>query len=145
MAVSRGMRLYIITRDKNFDELDDDETVANCQIKDGDKLYLLTYRWTDNKPDVILTKTKSKLQGVEPDDTCLGIKLRAQDQLGIPVHDLKVFSVLSSRKEIKDDDIKPLIKKGVNLGVVTEEDLQADSSQIKEEGNTQQVEKNAKL
>ena len=92
------MRLYIITKDNNFDELDDDKTVANCQIKDGDKLYLLTYRWLHNEVDVTVLKSKTKLQGVETDETCLGIKVKVQDQTGLPANAL----YLTHRLDIRD-------------------------------------------
>ena len=78
-GVSEEGTLYMITEDRHFNELDDDETVENCKIKDGDNLYLLTYRWTQDKGDILVMKTDSHIWGVEPGDTCLGIKLKVQD------------------------------------------------------------------
>ena len=40
------MHLYLVTDAQNVSELDDDdETVEHCKIQDGDKLFLLIYRW----------------------------------------------------------------------------------------------------
>ena len=97
---SIGSRLYRITEDLEFDELDDDKTVDNCKIKDNEVLYLLVHRWTFNC-DVTMSKTGRYLRGVEAADTCLGIKVRAQDQTGIPVRDLTLFYVKNDNYEVK--------------------------------------------
>ena len=78
---AEAIRLYLVTSDKVFEELDDDETVECHEIKDGDNLYLLTYRWTYNEGDVTVEKTGKQLEGVEREDTILGIKLRVQTNL----------------------------------------------------------------
>ena len=54
-----GMRLYSVLGDTNLNELDDDKTIENYRIKDGDKLFLLTYRWLYEETDVTVLKTKS--------------------------------------------------------------------------------------
>ena len=102
------MRLYLITDDENDDdgdrsfwELHDDETVEKYKIKDDDRLFLLSYTW-NYESNVTVTKTGRKLQGAEPEDTCLGIKLRAQDQLGVPVQHLKVFEMGSGKPLVED-------------------------------------------
>ena len=43
-----GMRLYLISKDKSFKELDDDDIIENYKIKDADNLYVLSYRWGFN-------------------------------------------------------------------------------------------------
>ena len=39
----KSMRLYRVTKDGKYDEMDDDKTVEDYKIQDGDKLFLLTY------------------------------------------------------------------------------------------------------
>ena len=146
---AEGTCLYIITEDRFFKELDDDEIVENYKIKDGDNLYLLTYRWVINDGNVTLMKTGAKIWGVEPDDTCLGIKLRVQDQLGIPVSDVTLYQ--GDKKEIKyyfqhslrfqhnvrkagfTGNSKPLPRAVGDITVITEEELQAEEARIKME------------
>ena len=68
------MRLCVITEDQNFNEVDDDDaTVENYKIKDGDKLFLLIYKWKSEECEIMVTKTGRKLQGVEKDDTILAV------------------------------------------------------------------------
>ena len=55
-----GMRLYLVKEDGNFNELDDDKTVEKQRITDDNKLYLLSYRWS-NKCDITVMKTGRKL------------------------------------------------------------------------------------
>ena len=85
------MRLYL-TAEGRYYELDDDETVDQYKIKDGDNLYLLSYRWT-YKCFVWVTKVDAPLPGVEQEDTCLGINVKVQDQLGIPAKHILLFRV----------------------------------------------------
>ena len=151
-----GIRLYLVA-DGNFDELDDSETVENCKIKDDDRLYLLIYIWTD-ECKVELLKTGRKLCGVEATDTCLGIKVKLQDQLGIPVHTLKFVQeervrtsswvadrVKATAKEyylkkaIADDE-KPA-DKTITLVAITQEELKAEGARRKEEERKSQLEK----
>ena len=88
------LRLYLMSEYGNyFDELDDDdETVENYKIKDGDKLFLLTYRWI-HEQTVTVTRKGRILQGLEKEDTCLGVKVKAQDQLGMNVSAINSRSV----------------------------------------------------
>ena len=82
--------LYTVTDGRNFNELDDDdETVENYEIKDGDMLYLMSYMWT-YKSKVTVMETGAELWGLEKDDTCLGVKVKAQEQLGMPVSTIKL-------------------------------------------------------
>ena len=150
-----GMRLYLVAGGK-FRELDDGETVQNCKIKDNDKLYLLIYRWTE-ECSVEVMKTGSKLCGVEETDTCLGIKVKFQDQLGIPVGTLKLFyerqqsfgtlfKLLGGNKKIYycteqqiDDEKKPASKTRKLVGI-TQEELQAEEARRQEEERQAQLE-----
>ena len=151
---TKQLHLYVVSNGHNFDELDDDEqTVENYKIKDDDSLYLLTYKWTPDKT-VTVTKNGKKLQSVEADDTCLGIKVKVQDQLGMPVSTLKVFRAdhisKEHRHEVKryfhegkrlqclTDDIN---KGTYHLAVVTEEELQAEVPKIEEEWKAEQERK----
>ena len=139
-----GTFLYLIKEDRSFDELDDDETVENCKIKDGNNLYLLTYRWTDDEGDVIVLKTGTHTWGVEPGDTCLGIKLKVQDQKGIPASDLTLFKACGgyqvksyfegNRRKIGIADKSiPFYVKDLHLVAITEEELHAEAVSIEEE------------
>ena len=127
-----GTYLYLITKDRRFNELDDDETVENCEIKDGDNLYLLTYRWTQDEGDVFVMKTGSHIWGVEPGDACLGIKLKVQDQTGIPPNDITLFNAClgykaesyfeGNRRKIGfADKLRPFYVKDARLVAITEE------------------------
>ena len=150
-----GMRFYLVV-DGKFDELDDSETVQNCKMKDDDRLYWLIYRWTEECKVEVL-KTGRRLCGVEETDTCLGIKVKLQDQLGIPVHTLKLFQrerVRGSwfgetiKATVKDyypkneiaDDEKPANKTGT-LIVITQEELKAEGARRQEEERKSQLEK----
>ena len=83
--------LYLITNDNEFEELDEDDgTVDNCNIKDGDRLYLLSYKWAQNNLKVTVKKTGRELYGLEEDDTCFVIKVKAQDQTAAPVSTIKL-------------------------------------------------------
>ena len=142
------MRLYTIKDDgATFEELVDDETVNNCNIKDGDNLFLLTYRWLYDEGDVTVLKTKSKIEGVEPDETSLGIKVKVQDQTGLPASTLTLLrgSSLDITKYsslgygIEDTD-KPLMsKEKASLVVVTMEELRAEYARRQEERKAQQA------
>ena len=69
---------------------------------------MMFYRWTNNRK-VFLTKSGKFIKGVETGDTCLGIKLKAQDQLGFPVSTLKLFAGKNNSVEVehyfRDKDI----------------------------------------
>ena len=39
--------------------------MENCKIKDGDNLYLLTYRWADIDGNVTVMKTGTSIWGVD--------------------------------------------------------------------------------
>ena len=97
-----GMRLYLIIEDKKFKELDDEEITDNYNIDDDDNLFVLSYRWGFTSDLVIITKNGKKIQGIEVGDTGLAIKLRVQDQFGIPVSDLKLFQLKNNSYEVKD-------------------------------------------
>ena len=145
-----GMRLYIINdHGDKFEELNDDETVENYKIKDGDNLYLLTYRWLHDEGDVTVlkSKTKTKLQGVEPDETCLGIKVKVQDQMGLLVSTLNVKPVVHNSYDISSyldggfisDEKKPfMVKEQKPLVVITEEEWLAEHFRRAEEMKAQQ-------
>ena len=141
---AEAMRFYLMTEEENsgdgwnYSELHDDETVDTYNIKDGDVLYLLSYRW-NVVGHVTISKSRRILLGVEPDDTCLGIKLRAQDQLGIPVDDLRVVDVSSGRMQVQSDYVKPLVKTGATLQVWTEEELQAEHARKDDERKANQA------
>ena len=138
--------LYLITEDRLFNELDDDETVENCKIKDGDNLYLLTYRWTQDEDDVLVLKTGSHIWGVEPGDTCLGIKLKVQDQTGIPPNDITLFNACGGyfegnrRKTGLADKSRPFYVKDARLVAITEEEFQAEAKRIEEEWKRNRLE-----
>ena len=143
-----GMRLYIIKDDGDkFDELVDDETVDNCNIKAGDNLFLLTYRWLYDEGDVTVLKTKSKIEGVEPDETSLGIKVKVQDQTGLPAStltllrgsNLDITKYSSLGYGIEDTD-KPLMsKEKASLVVATIEELRAEHFRREEEWKAQEA------
>ena len=156
------LHLYTVTDGQNFDELDDDdETVENYKIKDGDKLYLLTNKWSsgNSKIDRSITvmKTKRNVQGIEGGDTCLGIKVKIQDQMGLPVSSLKIFGAdhlnESRMLEVKSyfregkqrsclsDDQKAFAKEINPVVVITEEELQAVIPEIEAEEARKQQEK----
>ena len=51
------LRLYLATSDQDFEELDeDDEIVDDYKIKNGDKLFLLSYSWA-GRVNVTVKKT----------------------------------------------------------------------------------------
>ena len=149
---TKQMHLYIVTDGQSFDELDDDdETVERCKIQEGDKLFLLTYRWMRSGNDVTIKKTGRKIQHVEPGDTCLGIKVKAQDQTGMPVSTIKLARLSEYQLEERDPwsyhptDVhmfNQLIEirkeeipfnKNEPLSIVTEEELQSDRARVEEE------------
>ena len=148
---TKQMHLFIITDGQNFDELDDDdETVERCKIQDGDKLYLLTYRWMYKEYDVTVMKTGMKLSGVEKEDTCLGIKVKAQDQTGMPVSTIKLAGLATDQLRerlhlspnafvrgfkhlIEISNKEKRVSKKVPLSIVTEEDLKADAARVEQE------------
>ena len=128
------LRLYLMSEDgQSFDELDENETVDDYKIKDGDKLYLLSYMWTQ-KLKVTVKKTGRQLWGLEKDDTCLGIKVKAQDQTGMPVDTIKLARWVEKEgyykdkykqlTEISDEEVPFNYKQP--LYVVTEEELKAE-------------------
>ena len=142
-----GMRLYIIKDDGDkFEELDDDETVDNCNIKDGNNLFLLTYRWLHHEGDVTVLKTKSKIEGVEPDETSLGIKVKVQDQIGLRASsltllrgsslDITQYSSLGT--SIQDTDRPLMSKEKASLVVVTVEELRDEHFRRQEERKAQE-------
>ena len=105
---AEGMRLYFITEGKYFNELADDKTVEHYKIKDGDNLYLLSYRWT-YKCHVWVTKVDTPLPGVEQEDTYLGIKgIKVQDQLGIPANLLMLYRVENNSYKVYVTRTPPL-------------------------------------
>ena len=81
--------LHLVSDGQNYDELDDKKNVENSKIKEDDKLYMMSYMWT-HKMKVIVKETNKNLPGCERDDTCLGIKVKAQDQLGLHVNTTKL-------------------------------------------------------
>ena len=142
---AEGSRLYFIAEGQNFRELDDDETVENYKIKDDDRLFLLSYRWTTNH-EVVLTQSGRNIQGVESGDTGLGIKLKAQDQLGTPVNTLKLFRGKKDNVKVEhyhrdkdiDDTAKPFSQNMVSLLVmITMEEIHAEDARVEAENKVQ--------
>ena len=151
------LRLFLVTDGQKFDELDDDKTVENCNVKEDDQLYLLSYKWTQ-KLKVTVKKTGRILSGCERDDTWLGVKVKAQDQLGTPVSTIKLARLVEYKwgavpynllhggtgflyrqtykklTEISDEE-KPFNYKEP-LSVVTEEELKEDAARVEEEEKT---------
>ena len=84
--------LYLKREDGEYIELEEDETVVKSKIKDDDKILLLSYRWS-RKCNVTVTTEKTQLMGVDEKDTCLGIKLKVQDQMNLPVSQLRAYAV----------------------------------------------------
>ena len=123
------MRLYSVSSDGKYIELDDDRTVKDC-IRDGAKLYLLSYRWV--KTDVkVTTKSGGRLHGVEREDTCLAVKVRAQDQIGVPVKEIKVYHNGYAPYDVfRVYNITESFP--VELFVKTEEDLKAEAAEREE-------------
>ena len=152
---AEGLRIYLLINSL-FTELDDDETVEECMLEDGDKLFLLSYRWLSIQGDVIVRKTGAKLQGVEGGDTVLGIKLRVQDQMGLQVGTLNVFEKRSKTGELKyyfykgeqseglGDEEKPLTGYPYNLIVITDEELQAEAPKMAAEWKAEQKERKSR-
>ena len=143
---AEASRLYFVAEGQNFGLLDDDETVENYKIKNDDMLFLLSYRWTTNH-EVVLTKYFRNIQGVEFEDTCLGIKLKAQDQFVIPVNTLRLFRGKTANVEVGhyyrdkdiDDTAKPFSQQtGTQLIMITMEEMRAEEARV-------EAEKNAKL
>ena len=137
-----GMRLYNMKDDGNkLEELLDDETVDNYKIKDGDKLYLFSYKWLHSEVDVTVLKTNTKIQGVELDETCLGIKVKVQDQTGLPANTLHLTQFLGNGFDIKNCNgcfINDRNKQGVHqerapLMVITEEEWRAECLRRREQ------------
>ena len=91
----QGTQLYFVRQNQKYDVLTDGKTLENYDINDGDNLYLLSYKWS-KKCNVIVTKTKRKLHGVEREDICLGIKVKMQHQLGIPASTIKSLNCSKS-------------------------------------------------
>ena len=136
---AEASRLFTLTEDQNYLELDDEETIEQYKFQDGARLYILTYRWSydhQHSNEAFVTKTGNLLEGVGSSDTGLAIKLRVQDQLGIPVSALKVFhGRLQSQfppkfwKEVKyyvSEKEVPDGASGQKLVVITEEELTAE-------------------
>ena len=130
--IPKSMRLYCEV-DGKFDELDDHKTVENYKIKDGDNLLMLTYTWTLNEGDVKVLKTGRKIHGAELEDTCLAIKLRAQDQVGVPVKDIRLFYMQQGTCTLIMDEERPLRNGRAPLVVATEDEFQAEVTRVEEE------------
>ena len=148
-AKEEQVRLFLVKDGQNFYELDDDKTVDGCKIKEDDTLYLLSYKWT-KKVKVTVMKTGRDVRGCERDDTCFVIKVKAQDQTGMPVNTIKLARLVEYEwvertprqfryvhkykqlKEIIDDEEVPFNYKEP-LSIVTEEELKADATSLKQE------------
>ena len=151
------LRLYLVSDGQKFDELDGNKTVEDSKIKEDDILYLLSYVWTQ-KLQVKVKKTGRNLRGCEGDDKCLGIKVKAQDQVGMPVSTTRLVRSVDNqwgenpigrptypgygrpndyvRKyqqliEISDEENPFKYKEPLSL--VTEEELEADRVRVEEE------------
>ena len=153
-----GMILYLISEEKGFKELDDNEKIENYKIKDGDNVFVLS-----NTRIVTMTKNGKKIQGVEEEDTCLAIKLRAQDQFGFPVCNIRLFEQGSNSTEIKNyshiirhpgipNEERPFSKRrsespysqhprGLNLVAITIQELQIEGERVAEERKAREAER----
>ena len=129
-----GMRLYLISEEKSFKELDDNEITENYNIKDGENLYVLSYRWGFNSCVVTMTKNGKKIQGVEDEDTCLAIKLRMRDQFGFPVCNVKLFQQ-TNKIEVRE---YWYIARGAKNGVIGIADEQKPFSKSKKAPHSSQ-------
>ena len=147
------LRLYSVSKDNNFDELDeDDETVDNCNIKNNDRLYLMSYKWAQHNLKVTVKKTGRELWAVEQDDTCFLIKVKAQDQTGMPVSTIRIARLAEGewqqraslsydsrtrvqkyKQLIEVSDEKIPVKYKEPLYVVTEEELKAEPARLEQE------------
>ena len=97
------------------------KTVENHDIKDGDNLYLLTYRWTYYEGEITVKGTDEELQGVEREDTITGIKVKIQDQMGIPVNKIQLRHRQSEVTSVSKFDKKPFQQKNIyNVTAVVE-------------------------
>ena len=135
---AEGMRLYLTAEGRYYNELDDDETVEHYKIKDGDNLYLLSYRWT-YKCNAWVTKVDAPLPGVEQED----IKVKVQDQLGIPANLLMMFRVENNSykvgiyfstkvRESMHNSNKPFNENRTPLVVFTKEEWQTEGRKREE-------------
>ena len=144
-------RLYLVSDGQNYNELDDNKTVENCKIKEDDKLFLQSYMWRQNL-NITVKKTGRQVWGLQPDDSFLGIKVKVQDQTGMPVSAVKLARLAENKweewvrrsghyykyeyifnykelKEIPFNNNQPLL-------IVTEEELEADAARVKQEEKT---------
>ena len=143
------LRLYLMSDDgQTFDELgENDEIVDGCKIRDDDKLYLLSYMWTQ-KLKVTVKKTGRELWGLEKDDTCLGVKVKAQDQTSAPVSTIRLVRLVENEWverhigkrynhwykqliEISDNEFPFIFSEP--LSIVTEEELKEDVARVEAE------------
>ena len=148
-----GMRLYDVKKDLTLEELFDDDIVDNRKIKEEDKLFLLAYRWS-HKCIVTVTKTGRRLGGAELSDTCRGIKVKVQDQTGLPAGNLHVFKSINNHTcTVRDyfyqgkpitglqDHEKPFLKnteaegneEGVALVVISDDEIQGEAPRVEAE------------
>ena len=58
----------------------------------GYRLYLLSYQWVNQTTITVTTQDRTVVQGLGPDDMVLSVKLRTQDQLGLPVSQVRLQS-----------------------------------------------------
>ena len=88
------MRLYVVkvtTHGAENEELADEMTVKDHKLTDNDRFYLLSYQWVNPATVTVTAPAQggAGVRGVEPDDTVLSVKVRIQDQLGIPVRQVR--------------------------------------------------------
>ena len=90
------MRLYIVkvtAQGVEYEELADELTVKDHSITDNDRLYLVSYQWVNQATITVTTVGRGTVvRGVEPNDTVLSVKVRTQDQLGLPVSQVRLQS-----------------------------------------------------
>ena len=98
-----NMRLYRFKKwrllGQFLEELDENKTVEGCNIQDNDQLFLVIYRW-GYECDVRFNG-KQKLRGIDKEDTCLGIKVKAQDQLKHSHTEFMLYSFHSGVKKLR--------------------------------------------
>ena len=73
----------------------DDSVPVKDMLRDQDVLHVIQYRMChpNTHAHVICHELKREVHGTEEGDTVLSVKLRAQDQLGLPARHVTVMKV----------------------------------------------------
>ena len=89
------MQLYIVkgaAQGAEYEELADELMVKDHSLTDNDRLYLLSYQWVNPATITVTTQGRTVVRSVEPNDMVLSVKVRTQDQLGLPVSQVRLQS-----------------------------------------------------